>query len=171
MSDALKRAQDCLVIHAVNLRESRVEIQDDIDLVVYDRAQAQRQSFSATRRVQESILRDDTSAEDAREYRFDHALGVRFLRSEEEAESEDPLVDLEITAVFQARYACAQKLDEEALRAFAKDNVGFQVWPYWREFVQSTCNRLGMSPPIDIPMYRIKKAETVESDNLPGHDK
>lgn len=72
----------------------------------------------------------------------------------------DDDVKLEIKAEFGAHYAVADDADLEAmgqsLSVFCQHNVGFHVWPYWREFVHSTCSRMSL-PLIPIPMYQIKR--------------
>lgn len=155
MSDPLEQAQNCLAIHSVNLRESQVEVRADIVPWDYDRSQSQAQSYRDVGRVQEVELQPEDERKSLWEYRFDYALGVRLVNSDTDDAGDDPTVDLEIVAVFQARYLCKRQLEENELSAFAKDNVGYHVWPYWREFVQTTCNRMGMLSPIEIPMYRI----------------
>ena len=157
MTDALKEAQNCLAIHSVNLRESQVRVHLDIEPWAYDRSQAQAQSFRHVHRVQEVEIQVEGEADTAWEYRFHYALGVRLMsRNTEEAEKE-PEADIEIVAIFLARYLCKRRLTEDEVSVFSKDNVGFHVWPYWREFVQTSCNRIGLASPIEIPMYSINR--------------
>jgi hypothetical protein len=70
---------------------------------------------------------------------------------------------VEITSEFCAHYILDGLIDESKLRPaleeFGSHNVGYDVWPYWREYVQSVCTRLGI-PPIPVPMYRISKTES-----------
>lgn len=157
MGDALKQAQNCLAIHCVNLRESNVQIGSEIEPWAYDRSRAQVQSFRQVTRVQEVERQQEGGGESVWEYRFHYALGVRLIDQGEDEDDESPEVDLEIMATFQARYLCKRQLEKEEASAFAKDNVGYHVWPYWREFVQTTCNRIGLSSPIEIPMYSINR--------------
>ena len=62
---------------------------------------------------------------------------------------------LSIRAVFLAEYTLRsmEGITPEHLSVFAQRNSVFNVWPYWREFVQSTLARMGI-PPISIPVYR-----------------
>ena len=92
------------------------------------------------------------------------AAGVRLVDGDTLAalEEGDDLPEeaqyLEIEAEFYARYLLNPSADLEALRPaieeFGRYNLGYHVWPYWREFVQSTCARMGI-PPIPVPMYRL----------------
>lgn len=157
MSDALKQAQNCLAIHSVNLRESAVQVGSAVEPWDYDRSRAQTQSFRQVIRVQEVERQWKDEGQSTWEYRFHYALGVRLIDRDTDKADEDPEVDLEIKAVFQARYLCKRQLEDEECSAFAQDNVGCHVWPYWREFVQTTCNRIGLSNPIEIPMYSINR--------------
>ena len=64
----------------------------------------------------------------------------------------------EIVAHFASEYAitCDEFLTEDAITEFGRINVPHQVWPYWREYCQSTCSR--MSLPVSVlPMYVINK--------------
>jgi hypothetical protein len=69
-------------------------------------------------------------------------------------------VKLEIKAEFGVQYEIVDGVDlmkmESSLAAFCQHNVGFHVWPYWREFVHSTCARMGI-PLVPVPMYQIKR--------------
>ena len=71
-------------------------------------------------------------------------------------------VRLEITAEFGAHYRLLPGSDvealESALKEFGSYNVGLHVWPYWREYVQSTCARLGI-PAISVGMYKLPQAK------------
>jgi len=77
-----------------------------------------------------------------------------------------PVVRLEISAEFGAHYRLRPGSDVEALKPaleeFGVCNVGLHVWPYWREYVQSTCARMGI-PTIPVGMYRLPKPAEAKS--------
>lgn len=50
-------------------------------------------------------------------------------------------------------------LDDESLALFSNHNVPFNVWPYWRETVQSACGRMGL-PRFVLPTHRLHKSAT-----------
>lgn len=79
-----------------------------------------------------------------------------------EAEPSEGKVHLEILAEFAAHYRLRPGSDVEALKSafteFGNYNVGLHVWPYWREYVQSTCARMGI-PPISVGMYNLSSAK------------
>lgn len=70
-----------------------------------------------------------------------------------DAEKESNTV-VEVIATFSACYAMVEELPDEAITEFANYNVGFNVWPYWREYASSTAKRLGL-PSFAIPLYRL----------------
>lgn len=67
-----------------------------------------------------------------------------------------------IEAVFELRYdlKSSEGLTKENYEAFGESNAVFNVWPYWREYVQSTTLRLGL-PGLTLPLFRFKKAADV----------
>jgi hypothetical protein len=91
---------------------------------------------------------------------FNYSAGVRLVDDQREpAKTEQPdagqdFVYFELTALFSAHYRLDGEADEQALEEFARYNVGYHVWPYWREYVQNTCARLGL-PVIPVPMYQL----------------
>ena len=58
------------------------------------------------------------------------------------------------TATFAAVYNISGELDEDALYEFGKENVGFNVWPYWRELVSSVSNRFRLGS-LTVPLYKM----------------
>lgn len=53
------------------------------------------------------------------------------------------------------------EIPQEALDEFALKNAGFHVWPYWREYIQSTLARMQL-PPFTLPMYQVPKVHKSE---------
>ena len=88
-------------------------------------------------------------------YNYFYNVGIRCTdESDESDESDDIKVYFEIKAKFKVTYLSKVELEEECAAEFAKYNVGHTVWPYWREYVQSSCQRLGIKN-IDIPFYSV----------------
>jgi len=69
--------------------------------------------------------------------------------------SPDPIIT--IHATFELEYSIPPETapTSEELAAFAGANAIFNAWPYWREFVQSTCVRMG-HPPLLLPVFRLQ---------------
>jgi hypothetical protein len=74
---------------------------------------------------------------------------------------EDPERRLAIKATFVIFYDVEsfEGLSDEHFGAFAATTGVFNAWPYWRELVQSTCARMGLSKPVIIPVFRLGQAE------------
>lgn len=73
---------------------------------------------------------------------------------------------LEISLTLEATYKVPPELtfSNKQIDDFASTNGMLNVWPYWREFVQSITSRAGL-PPLTLPLFRIRivpnaKAET-----------
>ncbi len=167
MNDLLCRAQDCLLISGVTLREGKFTLREDVDLESFDRSDSAAQGFRSFEKIKAAVL-TDADGKELWEYRYGYAAGVRLVPEDEReaSQEEEYAPPIEVLAEFEARYLSFEEVEEDALLEFSKNNVGYHVWPYWREFVQSSCSRLGVFPPIDIPTYRIVKeqAESTESE-------
>ena len=163
MTDSLATAQDCLQILSVNLKGCNICIADELEVSELQSEEAVHQSFRTVTKVTEVELDKKGSMRDQSIWRnsFDYSVGVRLISKEDEelslGEEVEPL--LQIEAQFIARYISEQKMAADTLEAFSSENVGYHVWPYWREFVQSSCARIGMEPPVSIPFYRIRRKD------------
>jgi len=167
MNSCLKAAQNNLCIQSVNLKESKVFVRDDIDLLTLDRDETATQSFRAVAKIKEASLTDPENDDDIWDYHFVYSVGLRLiaLNEKEESVKDEYKPILEIVGVFEARYLSNNQLKEDDLKAFSADNVGYHVWPYWREYVQSTCARIGFSPALEVPMYIIPQKEEKSEAN------
>lgn len=69
-----------------------------------------------------------------------------------------------INARFSLTYSLPSdtKVTEEQLTAFGETNGVYNVWPYWREFVQSTSIRMGL-PALTLAVFRLAGQDTVGS--------
>jgi hypothetical protein len=163
-------ATQVLAVEAVFLRGSSIRckeefmpqfIEDGLSLVPQYRAGPTGQFHVIT-------TKDEGTDETAKTAMFYFAAGVRLIDNSYE-EASDPQGDLpedaeyvEIEAEFCTQYNIRDGVEEEeirpALEEFGRYNVGYHVWPYWREYVQSVCARMGI-PPIPVPMYRIPQPD------------
>ncbi|MCU7906894.1 MAG: hypothetical protein KZQ76_13835 [Candidatus Thiodiazotropha sp. (ex Epidulcina cf. delphinae)] len=160
MNEYLESAQNNLCIQTVNLKESTIFVRDGIELPSLNREGTNSQSFRAVAKIKEITLADAKDKE-SWDYRFIYSIGIRLIFPEEEEESikEDYKPIVEIVGFFEAKYFSQKQLSEDELDAFAIDNVGYHVWPYWREYVQSSCARIGFSPAFEVPLYIINRKE------------
>ena len=60
-----------------------------------------------------------------------------------------------VTTSFELQYRIPKEfsVDSKTLATFAETNGIFNIWPYWREFVQSIVARMGL-PPVMLPVLR-----------------
>lgn len=153
MDEPLANAQKCLKIEGVNLTESRVFVRDSVDLGTIELESTENQSFRTVLKIREALV--EVKSRELYEYRFTYSAGMRLIFSSEEEESvnDDYQPIIEIVGVFSATYISKIQVDKKCLEAFAEDNVGYHVWPYWREYVQSTCSRIGFYPAFNVPFY------------------
>jgi len=84
---------------------------------------------------------------------FQYEAGVRLV-DEKVDEKDGAYVQAEILTVFTSEYQLkdADAFDEDAMSEFLNCNVRFHVWPFWREYLQSTCTRMGL-PVIPLPHH------------------
>lgn len=70
---------------------------------------------------------------------------------EEDVESTDPPLFIRAEFVLDYSLDSMDDISDESLDAFIRINGVYNVWPYWREYVQSTTVRLGI-PPLTLPL-------------------
>jgi len=92
-------------------------------------------------------------------YTFQYAAGVKIVSDEEEAAAAEEGGLLEIRAIFDAEYTSSLEVHREEIDEFSKENVGYHVWPYWREYVQSSLARMDLpNNLISVPFYFVASA-------------
>lgn len=82
-----------------------------------------------------------------------------------EGDSEDrEELDFSLMAVFDLNYELreAKSLSRRDLEHFAAVNSVFNAWPYWRELAHSTTQRMGISPPLVVPVFTVSPIRTEE---------
>ncbi|MFA3790851.1 hypothetical protein AB6T38_07015 [Aliiglaciecola sp. SL4] len=155
MTDAFEIARKALSIKNVLLRDSYVALDEEFDTKELESINAKIQTFRGVQKVKEVSLQKDDN--EIWEYHFFYACGIRLMEeSDSDIDNDDskkivaPLV--EIKATFLAKYNSTIKLEKDSVEAFSEENVGYHVWPYWRELVQSSCLRMDITP-LETPMY------------------
>jgi hypothetical protein len=155
MSPEIKKCTDNLLIQGVILKSLYFKFGEEIDEETFDDSflkNTQEMKFV------KSVLVAENAELPEKGYliKYTSVLGIRFV-TDEDLESEnqqeiDPL--LEVKAEFTSKYLSAEELTEDELKAFGKSHIFYHIWPYWREVIQSTCARAGISP-IVIPPHRV----------------
>lgn len=155
MNDLLISAQDALKIQSVDLRGTQVSLQEDFEPAALGAHDYVTQEFHGVSQVKEAVFTNG-DGDTVHEYRFNHTSGIRAIaQGDQEAAMDDdyqPFVVIVVT--FEAKYIATKALSEDEVAAFSENNVSFHVRPYWREYVQSTCARVGLNPLLEIPMHR-----------------
>lgn len=84
---------------------------------------------------------------------FQYEAGVRLVDDSVD-EKDDKFIQIEIVATFTSEYQLteASAFEEDAMSEFLNHNVRFHVWPFWREYLQSTGTRMGL-PVIPLPHH------------------
>ena len=157
MKEDLKKAQELLTISEVHAREITFKIADDENFISISKIKKSKQSYSSMVKIEEVAIASEDGSIKRYHYIFTYAVGIRLIREEEnEVENASSLVIVE--AEFDACYLSLQEVSKEQLDAFSQNNVGYNVWPYWRELVQSLCSRAGLAP-IRVPFYKFNKGK------------
>lgn len=73
-----------------------------------------------------------------------------------------PYVQVKVSFEVSYRLPDGFSATRQELEEFARVNAVFNVWPYFREFIQSTTARMGL-PPIVLPLYRVPKTTQTEA--------
>jgi len=156
VTEAFEKAKKSLSVRNVSLRESFVTLNEELDINNFENIKSEIQTFRGVNKVKEVSLQKNEV--ESFEYHFLYSCGIRLLNekylenAESENEDDDSNVLVEIRATFDAKYSADKKVSQELLEAFSDENVGYHVWPYWRELVQSSCTRLNIAP-LETPMY------------------
>lgn len=165
MSKLLRQMQHALVLQDVFVRKAEAHTESNFD-PKYSKDQLGLQiKFANSPDIEQFELSDDSNPERKIKFlRYSVETGVRFVVAETQ-EASEPTVRAEITAVFSAEYAVTNQeaITDEGLSAFS-ENVTYHVWPYWREFIHSTCARFRL-PGTMLPMFQPKKRNPAESTN------
>lgn len=155
MNDDLKRAQQLLNITDVHVRQSEFIIASDENFMSINRMKKSRQSYNSMVKIEEIVSSIEDESEKRFDYIFTYALGIRLVR-EEEQDNDSPDALVVVEAKFDACYISHHEVSKEQLDAFSQNNVGYHVWPYWRELVQSSCAKSGINH-IRVPFYKFSK--------------
>ena len=86
---------------------------------------------------------------------------IKFMVEGRLSDKDKDDVILLIEETLRASYEIPEEkeFDKVAMDLFACTNGTFSLWPYWREFVQTTSLRMGL-PGLTVPSYRIEEAFT-----------
>lgn len=150
ISDQLRRAVDRLNIRDVIAKAINCSLEGDLVPGV----SLEPQEVVPYRTLAPSCLNIVEYLSDDQKHRlivYEVKVGLKLMRSGTEAISQSEGVEVvaSIEALFLVSYSEKHSeaepwLEQECLVEFAKKNVPFNVWPYWRELVQTACSRMGL---------------------------
>lgn len=160
MSAALiQEAIKGLAVQGVFLRESRFTQAPDFDPTVPQALEITAQYRAGAEAMRLVEMEDPESGAKQTLMNVHFSCGLRLIETGQAKKTKSEIgVAAEIVATFVAQYLVTPDNPprREALDAFAQNNAGYHVWPYWREYAQSICTRAGL-PVIAIPMYTLPK--------------
>ena len=148
--EALKQAVNALEINSVSLFSANCWMAEQF-FPAYDPAieNLQIQSKHLISRTEQIDFEDDDGLK-ARIIRFYADVGSRMMLPVNGELEQKALIEATFVAEYEMR---DPELSAEAIEAFATRNVMFNVWPYWREYLTSTCSRMQL-PRIQVPFFK-----------------
>ena len=151
ISKLLQQAIDCLVINDVYLHEAESRCTNGFDPKEVDKLDGLLiQQMHVV--VKSEVVAVDSDLDLFRVY---IRLGTRWVTSNN-IEGDETDIKVFIEADFIAEYQMKESLEQECLNEFALKNASFHVWPYWREYVSSQCERMRL-PRITLPAVQFIK--------------
>jgi hypothetical protein len=158
--DLIKVAYDLVAIHDVTLLSHGVKVEDDFDPKIQLPDHAVNLQWGAKEAAIVALGNAESTTQDAF-WNVKFHTQARIVKKHEGKPIPDDAVDFKdsdvianLSAVFLACYfykaSASDKPNEAALAEFARYNVPLQVWPYWREWLQSACRRIGL-PVVQLP--------------------
>lgn len=160
MSVELQQAIDALQIEDVYLRESSAKCDDDFDpkhSTCIEKLSAELMYLVRQSAVVE--LPDEVQL-----LRVFVDVGSRWV--DPESSEDEPKVLAIIQAEYIAEYRMNFPLEQSCIDEFALKNVSYHVWPYWREFLSSQCERMRL-PRVTLPTRQLahnRHLQASESD-------
>lgn len=154
MNELLKSTIDALSIMHINIRESQFTLSDGFNAFNFNSITKKPQSFRNIKKIEAiELVNEENSSTNELYYSFHYSVGLRFMTP---TQTEVDETVLSIEAVYEAIYRSKKDLSKEALEEFAKQNVGFNVWPFWREYVQNSTARMGINS-VSVPFFKFNR--------------
>lgn len=147
-SKKLQRAIDHLTIQDVYIKSTQSQCNEDFDPKTTELDELLVQQMHSVQKSE--VLKINESGLLVRIY---VRLGTRWVTPND---NEEPDVKAFIEADFIAEYRMTEDLEQECIDEFARHNASFHVWPYWREFLSSQCERLRL-PRVVLPTVQFSK--------------
>lgn len=156
----IDQALECLSLVDIRLRTTTVEVEESFSPYWKSGDEQEEhleiQFSNSIDQHRICVIKDEQKVV---EYFYNVAFRIRNIDSNKGEKAALPAI-AEVKATFLAVYMLNPEKNpsEETLMEFGKHNVGFNVWPYWREYAASTANKIGL-PNIIVPLYRMPKED------------
>lgn len=149
VSKSLQQAIESLHIADVYLKATRAQSQDEFDPKFFDaQTELQVQQMHVVRRSE--VIQIEGDGQLLRVY---IRLGARWIMPRE---GDEPEVKAFVEGDYIAEYQMVVPLEQAAIDEFALKNASYHVWPYWREFLSSQCERLRL-PRVVLPTIQFSR--------------
>jgi hypothetical protein len=148
VSKSLQQAIDALVIQDVYVKSCQAKCADDFDPKSTELEALLVQQMHVVLRSE--LIDIDGDGQLVRIY---IRLGTRWVNPKENS---DPDIKAFVEADFIAEYQVTAELEQAAIDEFALKNASYHVWPYWREFLSTQCERLRL-PRVVLPTVQYSK--------------
>tara|TARA_R110001592_G_scaffold11568_3_gene56920 strand:+ start:2095 stop:2586 length:492 start_codon:yes stop_codon:yes gene_type:complete len=151
--ELLKKAQDCLTINDVFIRQSAAFLAEDYDPIYCNSELEPHLRYRHNVNRSEVLELTNSDHETKKVFRVFIDVGAQWILSEDTTEEESsPSAQIEATLV--AEYLITSEIEPDALAEFALHNASFHIWPYWREFLMNQCCRMNL-PKITLPTMQL----------------
>ncbi|WP_133012408.1 preprotein translocase subunit SecB [Marinomonas flavescens] len=148
VSKKLQQAIENLKIQDVYLKSTQAQCEDDFDPKSTELNELLVQQMHSVRKSE--VLKTHENGLLVRIY---VRLGTRWVTPNDNEELD---VKAFVEADFIAEYQMTEELEQDCIDEFAQHNASFHVWPYWREFLSSQCERLRL-PRVVLPTVQFSK--------------
>jgi hypothetical protein len=155
-ADLIQQAAKCLQVRGIFLRECALEQKPDYDPRLFQ-GELSVQFRVGAEESQLIEITDEISKEKSKLFKAIIGTGLRLIDSSNVTEGNiETGIVATLSAKFSAEYLVrdGSVISHEAQQEFAQKNAVYHVWPYYREFVQSTLARSGI-PLVEVPMFML----------------
>lgn len=158
-ANGLKKAIDSLNITDVYMTATEAYCADDFDPKRYNPDNISYQFKHIVTGSQKALFKEVAPDGEAI-FKVFIDVGCRFVPKDEvNSGNEEPSVLAKINSTMVAEYILSDaNLDEDSLKVFALNNASYHVWPFWREYLMSTCSRMNL-PKIAVPTFQVKTSK------------
>jgi hypothetical protein len=136
MNANLQKAIDSLHIHDVYLKSSIAQCKNDFEPKYDENLEELNTQTKHIVKETQIVKLNNTDLL----VRIFIEFGVRLVDSK--ITNEDESIRALIEAVFIAEYKLDTEIEQVCIDEYSLKNSSYHVWPYWREFLMSQCNRM-----------------------------